>query len=130
MSSRPTTRARSSASSPDGEAHRLPIGPHADNAYVALLLIHLHFPDSGSLKSKRKDLASAKAQLRTRLGVSVSEVEGQDTWQRATLAVAITAGSVHGVQEHADRVERFIVERFPDGARVDRTVRSFAEVDD
>jgi uncharacterized protein YlxP (DUF503 family) len=60
----------------------------------------------------------------------VSEVEGQDTWQRATLAVAITAGSVHGVQEHADRVERFIVERFPDGARVDRTVRSFAEVDE
>ena len=81
------------------------------------------------MKSKRKDLASVKAQLRTRLGVSVSEVEGQDTWQRATLAVAITAGSVHGVEEHADRVERFVLERFPDGCRIDRTVRSFSEVD-
>jgi uncharacterized protein YlxP (DUF503 family) len=60
----------------------------------------------------------------------VSEVEGQDTWQRATLAVAITAGSLRGVQEHADRVDRFIVERFPDGCRIDRTIRSFAEVDD
>jgi uncharacterized protein YlxP (DUF503 family) len=59
----------------------------------------------------------------------VSEVEGQDTWQRATLAVAITAGSLHGVQEHADRVERFIVERFPDSSRIDRTIRSFSEVD-
>jgi uncharacterized protein len=59
----------------------------------------------------------------------VSEVEGQDTWQRATLAVAITAGSLHGVREQADRVDRFIVERFPDGSRIDRTIRSFAEVD-
>jgi uncharacterized protein len=60
----------------------------------------------------------------------VSEVEGQDTWQRATLAVAITAGSLHGVREHADRVERFVLERFPDGLRIDRTVRSFNEVDE
>jgi uncharacterized protein YlxP (DUF503 family) len=67
--------------------------------------------------------------LRTRLGVSVSEVGGQDTWQRATLAVALTAGSVHGVQEHADRVERYLLERFPEGCRVERTVRSFTEVD-
>jgi hypothetical protein len=28
------------------------------DAYVALLLVHLHFPDAGSLKAKRKDLAS------------------------------------------------------------------------
>ncbi len=81
------------------------------------------------MKSKRKDLASAKAQLRTRLGVSVSEVGGQDTWQRSTLAVAMTASSLHGVHEHADRVERFVLERFPDGARVDRMVRSFSEVE-
>ena len=60
----------------------------------------------------------------------MSEVEGQDTWQRATLAVAITAGSLHGVREHADRVERFVLERFPDGLRIDRTVRSFNEVDE
>ena len=27
------------------------------SAYVALLLIHLHFPEAGSLKAKRKELA-------------------------------------------------------------------------
>ena len=42
------------------------------HAYVALLLIHLHFADSESLKSKRKELSSVKAQLHTRLGVAVS----------------------------------------------------------
>ena len=59
----------------------------------------------------------------------MSEVEGQDTWQRSTLAVAVTAGSLHGVREQADRVERFVIERFPDGCRIDRTVRSFSEVE-
>ncbi len=60
-------------------------------AFFALLLIHLHFPDAGSLKGKRKELASIKAQLQTRLGVSVSEVDHQDTWQRSTLAAASVA---------------------------------------
>lgn len=59
----------------------------------------------------------------------MSEVEGQDTWQRASLAVAVTAGSERRVREHADRVERFVIERFPDGCRVERTVRSFSEVE-
>ena len=60
----------------------------------------------------------------------MSEVGGQDTWQRATLAVAITGGSPHAVDEHADRVERYVVERFPDGCRIERTIRSFNEVDE
>jgi uncharacterized protein YlxP (DUF503 family) len=60
----------------------------------------------------------------------VSEVGGQDTWQRSTLAVAVTAGSERGVREHADRVERYVVERFPEGCRIERIVRSFSEVND
>jgi uncharacterized protein len=61
--------------------------------------------------------------------VAVSEVGGQDTWQRATLAVAVTAGSARRVQDHADRVERLLLDRFPDGCSIDRTVRSFEEMD-
>lgn len=57
------------------------------SAYYALLLIHLHFPEAGSLKAKRKELASVKAQLHTRLGAAVAEVDHQDTWQRATVGV-------------------------------------------
>ena len=99
-----------------------------DDAYVALLLVHLHFPDAGSLKAKRKDLASVKAQLQTRMGVTVAEVGHQDLWQRATLAAALTAGSVNHLEGAADRVERFLLERFPESCRVERTVRSFDEV--
>ena len=57
-----------------------------------MLVIDLHFPDAGSLKSKRKELSSIKAQLHGRLGVAVSETGYQDLWQRATLTAALTGG--------------------------------------
>ena len=98
------------------------------SAFAGLVLIHLHFPDAGSLKAKRKDLSSIKAQLQTRLGVAVSEVDHQDLWQRATLAAAVTAGSQHAAHEACDRVERFLDARLPQGYRMDRAVVSFQEV--
>ena len=98
------------------------------DGFVAVLRIDLHFPDAGSLKAKRKDLASVKAQLRGRMGVAVSEVGHQDLWQRATLAAALTGGSI-GVLEHAaDRVEEFLLARFPETCRIERTVASFGDV--
>jgi uncharacterized protein len=99
-----------------------------DDAYVALLLVHLHFPDAGSLKAKRKDLSSVKAQLRGRMGVAVSEVGHQDLWQRATLAAALTGGSMGSLERAADRVESFLLERFPESCRVERTIASFGDV--
>jgi uncharacterized protein len=98
--------------------------PHA---YVALLLIHLHFPDSESLKEKRKELSSVKAQLRTRLGVAVSEVDGQDTWQRSTLAGALTSGSFKQLAQAADHVEAWLLSRYPEGVRVERSLTSFED---
>src|SRR3954454_4302838 len=93
--------------------------PH-DDAYVALLLVDLHFPDAGSLKAKRKDVQSVKAQVHGRLGAAVAEVGGQDTWQRSTLSIALTSGSAHELYRAANRVERYLVDRFPDGAVVRR----------
>ena len=98
-------------------------------AFVALLRIELHFPEAGSLKAKRKELQSIKAQLHGRLGVTVSEVEHQDLWQRATLAAAVVGGSQTAVQQAADRVERYLDARLPQGVRVERTIAAFEEVD-
>ena len=90
------------------------------HAYVALLLVDLHFPDAGSLKAKRKDVASVKAQLHGRLGAAVAEVDHQDTWQRSTLSVALTSGSARELDRAVDRVERYLVDRYPDGAVIRR----------
>ena len=46
----------------------------SESGFVAVLVIDLHFPEAGSLKSKRKELSSIKAQMHARLGVSAAEV--------------------------------------------------------
>ena len=92
------------------------------------MLVHLHFPDAGSLKGKRKELSSLKAQLQGRLGVAVTEVEYQDLWQRSTLAVAVTAGSERAARERIDHVDRFVADRCPQGHRIESTVVAFGEL--
>jgi uncharacterized protein YlxP (DUF503 family) len=97
------------------------------SAYVALLLIHLHFPEAHSLKGKRSELQSIKAQLHTRLGAAVAEVDHQDTWQRSTLAATLCSGSLRSLDSAVDGVVRWLDGRFPDGVRVERSVASFEE---
>ena len=92
--------------------------------FVAVLVVELHFPEAGSLKAKRKELSSIKAQLRTRLGVAVSETDHQDLWQRATLTCALTGGSASTLTAAVDNVERWLHGRCPDGVHVDRILAS------
>jgi uncharacterized protein len=74
--------------------------------YVGILSVELHFPEAGSLKGKRKHVASAKAQLQNRFGASVAEVDHHDLWQRAALAMSCAArevGELHGLLDSAER---------------------------
>jgi uncharacterized protein YlxP (DUF503 family) len=103
--------------------------PHG-SAYAALLLIHLRFPEAGSLKAKRKELASVKAQLHGRLGCAVAEVDHQDLWQRATLAAALTGGSLPALSAAVDNLERWLDARMPECAWVERTMTSFEDLRD
>jgi len=100
----------------------------SSNSYVAVLVIELHFPDAGSLKAKRKELQSIKAQLRGRLGVAVAETGHQDLWQRATLTAALTGGSLARLTEAAAEVERWVIARCPEGASVERLVASVEDL--
>jgi uncharacterized protein len=96
--------------------------------FVAVLVIDLHFPDAGSLKSKRKELSSIKAQLHGRLGAAVAEVGYQDLWQRARLTAALTGGSLATLHGALDNVERWLEARCPDGVRVQRIVASVEDL--
>jgi uncharacterized protein len=59
--------------------------------------------------------------------VAVSEVDGQDTWQRSTLAVALAAAGATEAEQRADEVERWVLARWPEGVRVERSVTSYEE---
>ena len=88
-------------------------------AYLCLLEIHLHFPTNGSLKGKRKELSSLKAQLRRRFGASVAETDHHDLWQRSTLTAALVGGAAGPLRDAAASVERYVLGIFPEGARVE-----------
>ena len=97
--------------------------------FLIALTIHLHFPENGSLKGKRKELLSVRAALSRRFGASVAEVADQDLWQRATLAAAVVSRTPGEVDRAADAVERYLYGRFPDGVRVERRLLSFEDLD-
>lgn len=65
---------------------------------VGLLTIDLFIPGAQSLKEKRMVLRRLKDRVK-KFNVAVSEVEHQDLWQRAALAVV----TVSTEQAHADR---------------------------
>lgn len=54
---------------------------------IGLLTLDLHFPGARSLKDKRQALRSLETKIKNRHNVSVAEVEHQDLWQRARVAV-------------------------------------------
>jgi uncharacterized protein YlxP (DUF503 family) len=97
--------------------------------FVIALTIHLHLPENGSLKGKRKELSSVRSILSRRFGASVAEVADQDLWQRATLAAALVSRTAGDVEQLADGLERYLYGRFPDGVRVERRLLSFADFD-
>jgi uncharacterized protein len=97
-------------------------------AFVCLVEIHLHFPDNGSLKGKRKEIASLKAQLQHRFGASVSETDHHDLWQRATLTAALVGRNQAVVSDAATKLQRYVDSQFPQGVRFERGLLSADEV--
>lgn len=78
------------------------------SARVALGLVELHLPDVLSLKDKRHVLKGLKQKVRMRFEVAVAEVDHQDTWQRATLAVAYVSGDSRHANEVVSKAMDFI----------------------
>jgi uncharacterized protein len=76
--------------------------------YVGILSAELHFPESGSLKGKRKFVKSVKAQLQQRFGASVAEVDHHELWQRSRLMLACVARDHGELERLLDDAERYL----------------------
>lgn len=85
---------------------------------VALGLVELHFPEVDSLKGKRHVLKGLKEKVKNRFNVSVAEVDHEDLWQRATLAVACVANDARFANEVVSKVVN-LIESLSDGAVID-----------
>lgn len=71
---------------------------------VGICQIYVQVPSSSSLKDKRRVINSVIARLRNEYNVSVAEVDQQDSWQLATIAVACVSSSTEYAQGLLQRV--------------------------
>src|SRR5439155_5152513 len=85
---------------------------------VALCRFDLRIPGVASLKEKRHVLKTLTASLRQKFNVAVAEVDHQDLWQRAAIAVSSVGAEGYQLRKVMHVVERHIG-TFPAVARID-----------
>jgi uncharacterized protein len=95
--------------------------------YVGILSAELFFPENHSLKGKRKELLSVKAQLQRRFGASVAEVDHHDVWQRARLTLACVARGHNELVGLLDGAERFLGDQAFELGLVEREIVTLDE---
>ena len=96
---------------------------------VAVERFDLRIPGVRSLKEKRHVIKSLTAALRQTFEVSVAEVDHQDLWQRATIAVAAVGPDQH----HLRRVMQSVgkrVDAWVEVEVIDRELRLWWPEDD
>jgi uncharacterized protein len=75
---------------------------------VGVAVVELHVHGSQSLKAKRGVVRSITSRLRNRFNISVNEVGGQDTWQRAVIGISMMATEEAPLRRNLARAIRFV----------------------
>ena len=80
--------------------------------FVCVARLTLQIPESGSLKAKRQVLRRVTERVKARFNVAVAEVEDQDLWQKATLALAVVGNERAHVDEQMEKIIHFVEEMY------------------
>lgn len=78
---------------------------------LTLLTYELYIPGCRSLKEKRREIKGLKDSLRSRLNVSVAEVDYLDKWQRSVLAIAWVEGDAGRTDRTSSAIDGLINSR-------------------
>ena len=77
---------------------------------VGAALVEIHVHGSQSLKQKRGVVRAIQQRLRNRFNLSVSEVGGQGTWQRAVIGMTAAGSEAAPVRKVLERAIAFVEE--------------------
>ncbi len=77
---------------------------------VGVAVVELRVHESQSLKEKRGVVRKIAGRLRHRFNISVAEVGGQDTWQRAVIGLAMAGSDETVVRRTLSRAVEFVEE--------------------
>ncbi|HEY7534700.1 MAG TPA: DUF503 domain-containing protein [Thermodesulfobacteriota bacterium] len=76
---------------------------------IGALRIEIYIDGNRSLKGKRQTLRSVIGRVKSRFGnVSISEVDSQNLWQKATIGVSFVSNDAPYVNSVMDQVSGFI----------------------
>jgi hypothetical protein len=75
---------------------------------VGLLLLDCYISESQSLKDKRRILSSLSERLRRQFNIAIAEVEYQDQWQRAQLAIVLVNTNWRMLQSSMSKLTEYI----------------------
>ncbi|MGE5173340.1 MAG: DUF503 domain-containing protein [Betaproteobacteria bacterium] len=92
--------------------------------FIGVCTIEVHVPESGSLKTKRHSIRSLKDRIRNKFNVSVAEIEDNDLWQKASLAVAAVSNDKSHLNQTLDHVLN-MVRSVPDISLLDFHIEIF-----
>jgi uncharacterized protein YlxP (DUF503 family) len=73
---------------------------------IGVLTLEMRVEDSHSLKDKRHVVKGLKDRLRHKFNVSVAEIDGQESWQRAVVAAVTVSGDRTRAEQVLQAVER------------------------
>ena len=77
---------------------------------VGVAVVELRVHESQSLKEKRGVVRKIVGRLRHRFNVSVAEVGGQDTWQRAVVGLTMAGSDENVVRNGLAKALEFVEE--------------------
>lgn len=81
---------------------------------IAACTIELYLPGVRSLKEKRSILKPVLVQLRRRFDVAAAEIEHQDRWQSAGIAVVAVANDTRHVYTVLENAVHWLEDEFRD----------------
>ena len=77
---------------------------------VGVCHLDLVLPQGSSLKEKRRVVKSLITRIRDKFNVSISEVGGQDLWQRAHVGISLVGADKRFLNSSLDKVIDYIEE--------------------
>lgn len=80
--------------------------------FVCVARLTLQIPESGSLKAKRQVLRRVTERVKARFNVAVAEVDDQDLWQKASIALAVVGNERRHVDEQMEKIIHFVEEMY------------------
>ncbi len=81
---------------------------------VAACRLHLHLPGCNSLKTKRGLIKPLIARLHREFNVAAAEVDHQDVWQTAALAVVAVGNDAGHLEAELQHIVRWIEHNRPE----------------